>query len=75
MLSITGFGSLRKRGARRCATEFQEDQNVPLADLRLLIQMLTGLVPVELATADLDGDGQVTLADVRALVQILLSPV
>ena len=41
-------------------------------DLRRTIDMLVGLIPSDLAKADLDGDGQLGLADVRVEVQILV---
>jgi parallel beta-helix repeat protein len=48
------------------------DDRITLADLRLLVQMLTGrLTPT--AAADLTGDGQVSLADAQELVRILTS--
>ena len=50
------------------------DGQVTLADLRLLIQMLVGLVPVDLARADLDADGRLTLEDLRVLIMILVTP-
>ena len=67
-------GAYEWRAQSSVRGDLDGDGQVTLADLRLLIQMLTGLVPVELATADLDGDGQVTLADVRALILILVTP-
>ncbi len=41
-------------------------------DLRLMLQMLLGQVPVDLKQADLDGNGQLSLADLRALIELLV---
>jgi hypothetical protein len=54
--------------------DLNSDNQVTLTDLRLLIQMLIGQLPPDLAKADLDGNGQLTLADVRALINILVAP-
>ena len=47
------------------------DGQVTLADLRVMLQMLLGQVPVDLTKADLTGDGQLSLADVLALMRML----
>ena len=48
------------------------DGIVDLDDLRRMIYMLVGTVPVDLAKADLDGDGALRLADLQTLVRILV---
>jgi len=45
---------------------------VDLDDLRMMIFMLVGTVPKDLAKADLDGDGQLLLVDLQLLVRILV---
>jgi hypothetical protein len=51
------------------------NNQVTLADLRLLIQMLTGATAASAVAKGLAAPtDQVTLADVRALIQVLVMP-
>ena len=50
------------------------DGRATLADLIVLIKMLLGQVPPDLAKGDLDGSGSLGVGDVRALVQRLVTP-
>ena len=47
------------------------DGKVTLSDVRVMLQMLLGQVPVDLTTADLNHDGKVSLMDLRVLLQLL----
>ena len=47
------------------------DGRVTLADARLMLQMLLGQAPADVAKADLNHDGSVSLADLRFLLQLL----
>ncbi len=48
------------------------DNEVNVADVTALIQIILNNTPVELALVDLNGDGQVNVADVTTLIQLVL---
>lgn len=50
------------------------DGDTDLADLRLLIRMLVGQIPQDLAMGDLDNNGTLGLGDIRALIRLLVRP-
>jgi pectate lyase len=50
------------------------DDQVTVADVRRLIEMLLGTRAPDLSRADLTGDGKVSLADARELVHLLVTP-
>lgn len=67
-LDATAVAAALGRGMRG---DLDGDGKVTLADVRKMIQMLLGQVPLNLSTADLSGDGKLSLADLRALIQLL----
>ena len=48
------------------------DNEVNVADVTALIQIILNNTPVDLALVDLNGDSQVNVADVTALIQLVL---
>ena len=56
------------------AGDLDGDGRVTLGDLLILIRMLVGQVPADLAKGDLDGHGSLGVGDVRVLIQLLVAP-
>lgn len=52
--------------------DVNRDRRVNVSDITSLVNMILGLIPMDLDAADVDGSGRVNVSDVTALINIIL---